>query len=372
MMGIGLVMMVSAQYKSYGTAGAVTAANSIAWALGAAMISNLVDRYGQRRVMLPGALISASSLAVLVVLGTLKAPVWTLFPAAVISGVTAGAPGALVRSRWNYVLRDARKLHTAFSLESTLDELTFVVGPVAATLLATQVAPAAGLVAPIVLLVSGSFWFYSLRATEPPVNRGGGERRTEGWLLAMPGVVPIAIVTVMVGWLFGAIDVTVVAATEVWGNKTHAGLILAALSLGSAFGGLGYGSRHWVSPTVRRWVIFLTALTATTVMLPLASGATVLAIGGFAAGFTVAPTLINLNTLMQSLVPDARLTEGLAWVSCSLGVGVSLGSTLAGQLIDRVSYVAGFVSVAGAGVLATVFALLSMRVVARAERRYAV
>ncbi|MDR2348301.1 MAG: hypothetical protein LBD90_06775 [Bifidobacteriaceae bacterium] len=372
MMGIGLVLMVSAQYGSYALAGGVAAANSVAWAVGAAAISSLVDRHGQRRVMLPAALVSAGSLAALVVLGSVSAPVWTLFPASVVCGGTAGAPGALVRSRWNHVLKDARKLHTAFSLESTLDELTFVVGPVAATLLATQVAPAAGLVAPIILMVAGSFWFYSLTATEPPVagaSRASREPGSAGLLLAMPGIATLAAVTVMVGWLFGATDVTVVAATEAWGDKGDAGLVLATVSLGSALGGLGYGSRHWVSSPVRRWVIVLVALTCCTVMMPLARDAWFLAAGGFAAGFTIAPTLINLNTLMQSLAPPARMTEGLAWISCSLGIGVSLGSTLAGQLIDRVSHTAGFVTVVAAGAVASALALISARSVARALRR---
>ncbi|MDR2348225.1 MAG: hypothetical protein LBD90_06380 [Bifidobacteriaceae bacterium] len=373
MMGIGLVLMVAAQYDSYSLAGAVAAANAVAWAAGSAGISNLVDRFGQRRVMLPSAMVSAFALAVLVVLGTVRAPVWTLFPAAVIAGAAAGAPGAMVRARWHHVLRDSQKLHTAFSLESTLDELTFVVGPVTATFLATEVAPSAGLVAPVLLSVGGSLWFYSMRATEPPVARSaspdGGPAVHDGLLLLMPGVAAVAAVTVMVGWLFGATDVTVVAATEAWGNQSLAGIVLGAVSLGSAIGGLGYGSRNWVSSTTRRWVLMLFLLTASTCFLPLVPGPLVLGLAGFAAGFTIAPTLINLNTLVQSLVPPSRLTEGLAWVGCSLGVGVSLGSTLAGQLIDRISFRAGFATVAAAGLVATALDLVSVRSVARAAGR---
>jgi MFS family permease len=370
MTGIGIVMMVSAQYDSYAWAGAVAASNSIAWAIGAAAISNLVDRFGQRRVMLPGAMISASALAVLVVLGTVQAPVWSLFPASVLCGASAGAPGALVRARWNHALRDKHQLHTAFSLESTLDELTFVVGPVAATFLATQIAPGAGLIAPILLSVPGSLWFYSLRATEPPVTPRRPEAASNRPLLTMPGVLSVAGVTVMVGWLFGATDVTVVAATEAWDAKSAAGIVLGAMSLGSALGGLGYGSRHWVSSTVRRWVLLLALLAASTVVFPFTGTVPILAVFGFITGFMIAPTLINLNTLVQGLVPTGRLTEGLAWVACSLGVGVSLGSTLAGQLIEQVSFRAGFWVVVAAGTTAVILGLVSARSVAGALRRF--
>ncbi|MDR2564875.1 MAG: MFS transporter [Bifidobacteriaceae bacterium] len=452
MMGIGTVMMVSTEYHSYALAGSVSAANVIAWAVGTAVLSNLVDRYGQRRVMLPAALVSAGTLAVLVVFGILHTPDWALFAPAVISGATGGAPGAMVRARWNVVVKSARQLHTAFSLESTLDELCFVVGPVAATFLATQVMPSAGLIAPVILGVVGSLWFYSMRATEPPVlgrkphvaeprrqdeaqppdlathpaedapagpsaappaERSGGtgslpegavagaagglphgaadesrgvrrglargartaaaaaSRLTAELILVMPGVAPVAIVTVMVGALFGACDVTVVAATDAWGVKPLSGAVLGAISLGSALGGLAYGSRNWVSSVARRWVICLGLLSLACVSVLFASDPLFLSLVGFAAGLTIAPTMINLNALMQSLVPTNRLTEGLAWVGTSLGIGVSAGAALAGQLIEKVGYQAGFVAMMTAGFVGTALALVRARAVARTAREVA-
>ena len=86
-----------------------------------------------------------------------------------VSGATGGAPGALVRARWNHATNDPDHLHTAYALESTLDEVTFVVGPVLATALSTGVHPAAGLIAPVVLSLVGAHLLYSQRATEPPV-----------------------------------------------------------------------------------------------------------------------------------------------------------------------------------------------------------
>jgi MFS family permease len=389
MMGIGVVMMVTAQYGSYTLAGAVSATNAVAWALGAAAMSNLVDRFGQRRVMLPGAVVSSAVLAVLVVLGTLQAPAWTLFLPAAVSGAAAGAPGALVRARWAYVLNDTSRLHTAFSLESTLDEMTFVIGPVTATALATSVAPAAGLVPPILLNVVGSLWFYSLRATEPPVKRKvvppkladavlvAGEEPPRGlplprrkqWLLLAPGVALVATVTLLVGTLFGAMDVTVVAATESWDQKSLAGLVLGVVSLGSAIGGLGYGSRAWVVSLVRRWVVGVVFLALACLPFLVANQVVFLSVAGFVAGFAIAPTFVNLNTLMQSLVSEARLTEGLGWVSTAVGVGVSIGSTLAGVLIDHISYRAGFVAVCAAGLAAAAFTVCSARSVSRSSRR---
>jgi MFS family permease len=376
MMAIGIVMMVSSLYRSYGLAGAVSAANTICWAAGAAALSMLVDRYGQRRVMLPAAMISAAALAVLVLLGTVQAPAWSLFIPAAISGAFGGAPGALVRARWTHAVSDSRQLHTAFSLESTLDELTFVIGPVLATYLATSVAPSAGLVAPIILGASGSLWFYSLRSTEPPPSKASGSKlkRTDdrekgpAFLLLSPGVLPVALVTMLVGTLFGALDVSVVAATEAWERKSSAGLVLAAMSVGSALGGLGYGSRHWVSPIGSRWLVGMALLAVAAGMPPFATGTAFLAVAGLIGGLAIAPTLINLNTLMQNLVPASRLTEGLTWVSTCLGMGAAMGSTIAGQLIDHFYFRIGLLAAAAAAVVGALVALVSVRTVARKVR----
>jgi predicted MFS family arabinose efflux permease len=115
-------------------------------------------------------------------------------------------------------------------------------------------------------------------------------------------------------------------------------------------------------------VIVLAALTVSTLALPFAGGVVALSVAGFVFGLMIAPTMINLNTLMQALVPSGRLTEGLAWIACSLGVGISLGSTVAGQLIDRFSHTAGFASVAVGGLVASALAVASVGAVGRGIR----
>ena len=53
MVGIGIVLMVSALYGSYGLAGRVSAVYVIAQALCSPQLARFVDRYGQARVMRP-------------------------------------------------------------------------------------------------------------------------------------------------------------------------------------------------------------------------------------------------------------------------------------------------------------------------------
>ncbi len=360
MMGIGLVLMVSALYGSYGLAGALAASNAVAWALGTAALSNLVDRYGQRRVMYPAAIVSATTLALLVVFAVLQLPAWTLFAPAVVCGATGGAPGALVRARWTHLVADPDQLHTAFSLESTLDEVTFIVGPVVATALSTGVHPAAGLIAPVVLALIGAHLLYGQRATEPPVApRAHHPRRrrfSQRLVLLVPGVGAVVAVNLLIGCVFGSIDVSVVAAATQWGVREASGLVLAVFSLASGLAGFYYGARRWRSPVVSRFLTGVAALCAACAALLGAHSVVLLCIGGVLVGVTVAPTLINGNTLIGSLVPRDRLTEGLSWMGTGIGIGVAIGSSASGQVIDHVGYPGGLATVAAFGVLAALIA----------------
>lgn len=374
MMGLGLVLMVSALYDSYGLAGALAASNAVAWAGGTAVLSNLVDRYGQRRVMYPTTVVSASMLAVVVVFAVLQLPAWALFPPVILSGVTAGAPGALVRARWNHVTSNPHQLHTAFSLESTLDEITFVVGPVVATALSTGVHPAAGLVAPIVLALVGAQLFYSQRSTEPPVPPkplDGQVRASRRFILLTPGVAAVVAVNLLIGCVFGAIDLSVVAATTAWGVRSSAGTVLAVFAFASGVAGFVYGARTWHSPVNQRFALGVVAMFVSTAGLLIVGSELALAGVGLLIGATIAPTLINGNTLVGRLVPRGRLTEGLAWMGTGLGIGVAIGSSVAGPLIDAGGYTAGFAVVVGFGSGAALIAVGSRARLHRADAQAA-
>jgi len=61
----------------------------------------------------------------------------------------------------------------------------------------------------------------------------------------------------------------------------------------------------------------------------------VLCLIGLLVGVTVAPTLINGNSLIGRLVTRDRLTEGLSWMGTGIGIGVAIGSSTSGVAIDH-------------------------------------
>jgi predicted MFS family arabinose efflux permease len=53
------------------------------------------------------------------------------------------------------------------------------------------------------------------------------------------------------------------------------------------------------------------------------------------AGLAISPTLITGFSLTERLVPSSLLTEGLAWISTSIGLGVAMGAWAGGRLTEE-------------------------------------
>ena len=359
MVGIAIVLAVPEVYGSYGLAGQVTAVYVIVHSVAAPLLAHLVDRHGQARVMTPALRVAGLGIiGVIVAIGTAAHPAW-VFAGAAVAGASIGSVGALVRARWTYVLRDPDRIHTAYSLESALDELVFVVGPVVATVLATSVAPTAGLWLPAAAVLVGGWLLLSQRSTEPPVVHRAPDA-VGGGILRSGGMVVLTLVFAAVGSIFGATDVATVAFAEEQGSKATAGAVLAVFALGSMISGLGYGLRHWTSPLWRRFALGVLALAAGVSLFFVVSSLPMLAAVMFVTGFTIAPTIVNGNGLVTSFVRHDQLTTGLAWVGTALGVGVSIGSAAAGAVIDNRGAHGGFLVVAASAAFAVASTLVAL------------
>ncbi len=134
--------------------------------------------------------------------------------------------------------------------------------------------------------------------------------------------------------MFSAIDLSTVAFAAQLGHRPVAGLILGTYALGSAVGGLWYGSRHWKAPLGRRFTI-TAALTVIGVSTFWAMpGLLALDAVGFLAGLAISPTLMTGYAILERQAPPHRTTESMAWLSSTISVGVALGSACAGHVID--------------------------------------
>ncbi|MDX3851927.1 MFS transporter [Streptomyces sp. AK02-01A] len=359
MTSIGVVTMISQLTGRYGLAGALSATMAMSAAALGPQISRLVDRHGQRRVLRPTTLISVVSIAGLLLCAQQSAPDWTLFVFAVGSGCMPSV-GAMVRSRWAAIYRGRpRELHTAYSWESIVDEVCFIFGPIISIGLSTAWFPEAGPLLAAAFLVVGVLWLTAQRATEPVP--GPREHHTGGSALGSPGLRVLVATFVATGTIFGAVDVVTVAFAEEQGHKAAASLVLAVYALGSCTAGVVFGLLHLKGSAPRRWLVGVCAMAVSMIPLQLAGNLPFLAVALFVAGLSVAPTMVTTMALVEAHVPRTKLTEGMTWTSTGLAVGVALGSSAAGWVVDAAGAEAGYGVPVVAGAAAAVVAFLGYR-----------
>ncbi|MFF5206966.1 MFS transporter [Streptosporangium sp. NPDC000396] len=331
MLGLGIVLLIEALTDSYAMAGAIAATVNVSYAVATPLNGRLVDRFGQARVIVPLTLAHGTALTGLMLCARFQAPLWTMFATAVVVGTTAVSLGSLVRARWSHLLAGSAKLHTAFSFESVADEVIFVAGPASVTALATMVNPYAGLVTALTCTVVGTLAFAMQRGTEPPVRWTG---KRSGSPITIPGIALLSCVFLAMGAVFGSVDLITVAFAEEHGAKHVSGLLLAAFAGGSLVSGLWYGARQWKISLRSRFLRALGVFAAGLTPIMLIGDIRIMAPMLFLAGLAISPTIITGYTLIERLVPAHLLTEGMSWVSTSVGFGVALGAWAGGRLTD--------------------------------------
>jgi predicted MFS family arabinose efflux permease len=362
MFGLGTVLLISAATGKYGVAGAVAAVGSLGYAFSAPRIARLVDSRGQRRVLLPLLAVFITATTALIVTVGLRLPTWAFFVPGAIAGATMPSLGTLVRARWSALLAGSPGLHTAFSFESVADELCFVVGPAAVTLLATQLFPAAGVAAAALLCLGGTLWFAAERATEPEVMRAPRPvRRTgRGRGAPAPSLVVLAPLYFLLGAMFVSVDLSTVSFAQHFGHKPLAGFILGTYALGSATGGLWYGSRQWRAPIENRFALTLTLTVLGVATFWAQPNLITLTCGIYLCGLTIAPTLIAGFSLLEAQAKPGRRTEAMSWLSSGIGVGLAAGSSVVGFILDAHGPRAGYAFAAACGAASAATCLLGL------------
>jgi MFS family permease len=356
MFPIGLVLIISARDGRYGFAGVLSATYVLGAAPGNPLLARWTDRFGQRRMLLPASAVTLGSVVVLAVLIKNGAPDWVLLIPGFLIGFSFLSVGSLIRARWSLVLAGRPELSTAYSLESVLDEVIFVVGPLIATLIATHADPVIVLYVCCVLIGVGAIWLSTQRETAPAPHPVGEASLPSA--LRARGVLLLVVATIAMGALFASAEVTMVAFCGQHGQRGLSGLVLAMFAGGSAISGLFYGARTWRAGILQRYRLQAAIFGLLPVIFFAATNVGVLAVCAFVVGLGISPTLITAFGLVEQLVPGAALTEGLAWVITGLNLGYGLGSAVVGAIADahgaRVAFSVTVGSGLAMGVLATV------------------
>jgi MFS family permease len=357
---LSLILTLTGGGRGYGFAGLVMALFSLTVVLVSPFRAWMVDRHGPRRALPP---MAAGFAAVLVAIAVIPARSGVNDAAIAVLAAAAGACapplGVVMRTLWSALSDDRDALQTAYSLDGAAEELLYVAGPVIVGMIIVVAAPAIGLLVSAGLVVAGTGLFlrspalrrWPTRAVRPASSTPDTPRREAG---AGHPILALALVTGAIGLCLGGLGLVVVAFSRARHDPAAVAWIEAALSAGSALGGLGYGAVAWRISAQHRLALLATGLAVILVLAALSPSLLVLALLIGLAGVMVSPALATAYVLTDSLAsPEARNRAG-NWVNSGYNAGASAGAVLSGQLIGRIPLSACLPVLAAPALLAVV------------------
>ncbi|MEE1752561.1 MFS transporter [Streptomyces sp. SP18CS02] len=351
---IAVVLFTRAEGGSYSLAGALVAAYGVANAVGQPLLGRAVDLYGQPRVQLPSAVVSALGMALLALCGI--EPLFLAYAAVVVAGLFTPPLEGGLRALWPSVLGREDRVHRAYAMDAVAQEVMFTVGPLLVTLLVALWSPAAAM---LVINVLGVLGALSVVLSRPSRDWRSAPREAH-WLGALrsPGLLALLGAFFFVGLALGSITVSGVAYADDHGREAVYGWLMAALGLGALFGGVLYGARRWAGAPERRLAVLVGLLALCYLPLTLTPGVAAMTALAALSGVFLAPVLACAFIVVDRHAPRGTVTEAFSWLVTTFGVGAAAGTAVAGPVVELRGTTAGF-AVAGAGGIAALLVLLA-------------
>ncbi|MEU6324160.1 MFS transporter [Streptomyces sp. NPDC047009] len=357
---IAVVLFVRAEGGTYSLAGALAAVYGVANAVGQPLLGRLVDLRGQPRVQLPAAVVSALAMTGFALTGV-EPPGWAYAAVAVAGLFTPPLEGGL-RALWPVVLRRKEQVPTAYAMDAVAQEVMFTVGPLLVTVCA---AVWSARVALVVLNVIGVLGALSV-VVSPPSRGWRSAPREAHWLGALRsrGLLGLLGAFLSVGIALGSITVAAVSYADGHGGDGVYGWLMAALGLGALVGGTAYGARRWSGAPERRLRVLVGLLAVCYLPLMLMPGVVAMVLLTALAGVFLAPCIACAFIIVDRHAPSGTVTEAFSWLVTTFTVGASVGTGLAGPVVQAGGALWGFALPGAAGAVSLLVLLAAGRVLA--------
>ncbi|MFJ6529199.1 MFS transporter [Streptomyces longwoodensis] len=357
---IAVVLFVRAEGGSYSLAGALAAVYGVANAVGQPVLGRLVDLHGQPRVQLPAALASALAMAVFAFTGLDPLPL--AYAAVGAAGLFTPPLEGGLRALWPSVLRREDQVHTAYAMDAIAQEVMFTVGPLLVTLCVSLWSAGAAL---LVLNVLGVLGALSVVVSAPSRAWRSAPREAH-WLGALrsPGLLVLLGAFLFIGMALGSITVASVPYADDHGGDAVYGWLMAALGLGALLGGSVYGARTWPGAPERRLRLLVALLAVCYLPLMLMPGAVAMVALTALAGVFLAPAIACAFVIVDRHAPSGTVTEAFSWLVTTFTVGASVGTGVAGPVVEAGGARWGFAVPGAAGAVSLLVLLAAGRVMA--------
>jgi MFS family permease len=164
MLGLAILLRITQDGGSYARGGLVSALAALGTGALAPVWSRMADRRGQTVVLVPSGIavvITTSVLATLAPNGTL----WPLLLVSLLAGASQPPAAVCARALWPSVVEDDALLEATYSIDSSMIELIFIVGPLLVVAINGLFNGAAAIVTTGLLACIGSLGFATSSAS---------------------------------------------------------------------------------------------------------------------------------------------------------------------------------------------------------------
>ena len=354
--GLAILLLVQMSSSSFARGGAAAGCYVAGLAAVAPAIGRAIDRYGPRRILLAcGVLFPAALLALVVAVAEGAAVLTLVFAAA--AGASFPPITVCVRTYFRRRLREDVLLSTAYSAESVLIELIFILGPMLVALFiafasaaaAVHFAAGCGFAGTLLFLRSPALRDWHIEPRSAPSLLGPLAERDFARLVA---------IVLCFAAAFGFVEIGVTAYAAEASDPALAGVFLGVMSAGSALGGLAYGTRSWHFPLARQFATALALMGSGLAVLALRWAPAPFAAWCLVAGVAMAPALIIQSMLAAKLARPEHATEAFTWATSALLAGVGIGLAAGGFLLELFAARSALAAGAAAALAAAVGARL--------------
>lgn len=302
---------------------AIVLAITLAQIVGSVPFARLGRRFNAVSYLRSLVAVRALAFLLVAVLAQAEAPFPLILAAAAVGGLVNGAAFGFLRAILNHLV-EPTGMPRALGLAATLNEFTFVVAPVLASLLGSMIDPVIALSLLVVLGAAPAVLVPAIPLASRPA--GGMEAATHGDTLLRPAIVLWLACTLANSAVVAAVEIGAVAIAIRFGLAPAEGVIFAvALCVASVAGGIWVSARNR-APGPGTVPVLLILMGMGAALTAAGHSVTTTLLGAFIAGCFLAPLGTFYSLRLDALAPPNRKPEVFALSRTANSLGVILAS----------------------------------------------
>lgn len=360
MASLSLLLAIQAQTGDNTLAGLVSGLYVLGLGIVAPVVGRGIDRFGPAPLLRLTGVLYPAVMALLAWAVATAQPVWSWMLLAMLGGMTLPQITAQMRSAIPKLLPGRAEQQVAFTIDTLVIEVVFMLGPPLAGMFLAFGQPLAATIAAGACGGLGAFWFLRSPAVAAwALHPGRATERSALGALREPGLRAILFSCLFFALCFGLFEAGIATYCKQLGAPEHTGWVLGLTSIASASGVLLYGSREWSGWLGLHYRLGMLATGLLLLLCGLAGDLLSLYLLAALASTPMATVLAAQNMLVVKVAPAGRVAECYTWVGTALLFGVSAGLAIGGAISGTDS---APLAIAAAGVCALLAAVAAIRI----------